>query len=53
MRAELLMANLQVLIGTFLITGGGILATMGWNSRSTASQRNGMIRAVSDEYKHF
>jgi hypothetical protein len=49
MRAELLVANLQVVIGALLITGGGILATMGWNSRSTAMQRNGVIRAVSAE----
>jgi hypothetical protein len=50
MRTELIFANLQVVIGTLLITGGGILATMGWNSRSSATQRMGMIRAVSAEF---
>ena len=49
MKAELLVANLEVFIGTLLIAGGGLLATMGWDARSTATQKKAMIRAVSAE----
>jgi hypothetical protein len=43
------MPNLLILVGTLLIAVGGIVATYGWNAKTEAAQKAGMIRAVAAE----
>ena len=38
-----------IVLGTILIAVGGVLATYGWNMKTVASQRHGIIRAVTAE----
>lgn len=42
-------ANLSIVFGTMFIAIGGIMATHGWNAKTVASQKNGIIRAVAAE----
>ncbi len=41
--------NTLIVVGTLLIAGGGIIATHGWNERTNALQRKGLIQAVAAE----
>ena len=44
------MPNILILLGTLLIAIGAIVATYGWNARTEAAQRSGMIKAVAAEW---
>jgi hypothetical protein len=41
--------NLLIACGTLLIAIGGIIATNGWNARTSVAQRRSIIRAVAAE----
>ncbi len=41
--------NTLIIIGTLLLATGGVIATHGWNARTTAQQREGLIQAVAAE----
>jgi len=45
----MIVPNLLIALGTLLIAIGGVIATKGWNARTVATQRNGVIRAVAAE----
>jgi len=45
----MMVPNLLIVLGILFIAAGGIIATKGWNARTVATQRNGIIPSVAAE----
>ncbi len=41
--------TIQILLGTLLLAGGGLLATYGWNAKFEADRKSAMVRSVGAE----
>ena len=40
---------IQILLGTLLLAGGGLLATYGWNAKFEADKKSAIVRSVAAE----